>query len=259
MVGNLRLARPMDEEREPNGDGKPVAAAERLISILDAFVGAGPRLTLSELSRRTGLYKSTILRLMTTLLSHGYVTRTEGGEYSVGSVILQLASSFQNAVQPQEVVLPLLRQLVDHTGESASYVVPRDGFRITLYRVDSPQVLRDHGAPGDIAPMDRGSAGLILNAFANLHDPEGQPYRDHMVAITYGEIHEGMAGMAAPVFGPERNVIGVVALSGPETRFDAAAVAAMEEPLIAVARSLTERIGGDPKRFSKRRPGSPVT
>lgn len=242
----------MDDESYPSED-KPVAAAERLISILDAFVGAQSRLSLAELSRRTKLYKSTILRLLSTLLSHGYLTRTEAGEYAVGPVILRLASSFQNALQPQDIILPVLRRLVDQTGESASYVVPRGNVRMCLYRVDSMQVLRDHGSPGDVAPLDRGSAGLILSAFSNPNDAGSKSIRERMVALTHGEIHKGMAGMAAPVFDRNGEVSGVVALSGPEARFDAAAIAKMERVLIDGARTLTERIGGDPKAFDARR------
>ena len=40
-----------------------LAAVERALSILEAFGEADDELTLAELAKRTGLYKSTILRL----------------------------------------------------------------------------------------------------------------------------------------------------------------------------------------------------
>lgn len=239
------------EEDEIAGQDKPVAAAERLISILDAFIGANPYLTLSEIARRTGLYKSTILRLMVTLLSRGYLVRTNNGEFHVGPICLQLGAAFQNAVQPQDVVVPVLRQLVEQTRETASYVVPRGDFRICLYRVDSPQVLRDHGAPGDISPLKLGAAGHIFTAFSEPENPEYRHLREQMFAITYGELHKGMAGIAAPVFDHAGKVIGMIGLTGPETRFGPAAVARMQEPLLLAARTVTERIGGDTALFDQ--------
>ena len=56
----------------PNPQGG-VAAVNRALSILVAFDGQAAPLSLSELSRGTGLYKSTILRLLESLLSFGDV------------------------------------------------------------------------------------------------------------------------------------------------------------------------------------------
>lgn len=229
-------------------DSKPVAAAERLISILNIFVGSRGPLSLAEISRRTGLYKSTILRLAKTLLDHEYLIRTDDGNFHVGPVVLQLSTSYQNSVQPQEIVVPILRELMERTGETASYVVPRDNFRICLYRVDSPHPLRDHGLPGDVAPLDKGAAGRIFLAFAHPNDPKYDEVRKKKIAVTRGELHEGMVGLAAPVFDADNNVIGVIGLTGPDSRFRQPAMATMEKHLRAAADLLTDRLGRRVKR-----------
>src|SRR3546814_20515427 len=50
------------ERKQPKAAG--VAAVERALTILAAFAQASEPLTLSELSRRSGLYKSPALRLL---------------------------------------------------------------------------------------------------------------------------------------------------------------------------------------------------
>src|SRR3546814_12901057 len=58
------------ERKQPKAEG--VAAVERALTILAAFEQASEPLTLSELSRRSGLYKSTALRLLESLRKFSY-------------------------------------------------------------------------------------------------------------------------------------------------------------------------------------------
>ncbi|MDO8277212.1 MAG: IclR family transcriptional regulator [Burkholderiaceae bacterium] len=238
-------APPEDEFEE--GD-KPVASVQRALLVLDAFLDAQATLTLSEIAARTGLYKSTILRLLATLEQQEYVVRTRSGEFHVGPKPLSLANRFQNAIQPEDVVLPVLRDLVVKTQESASYIVPQKGYRITLYRINSPLPIRDHGAAGDMVPLDRGAAGRVFMAFGDLSSRH-QEIRERLIAVSQGEIHAGMTGMASPVFNGARECVGVVGLTGPDTRFTQAAIPALEKQLIAAARTLTLRLGGNGRLF----------
>jgi len=68
-----------------------VAAVDRAFLILSAFREDDPALSLAVLARRTGLYKSTILRLMQSLMRAGFVTRLPDGNYVVGGEPARLA------------------------------------------------------------------------------------------------------------------------------------------------------------------------
>ncbi|MGF6528266.1 DNA-binding IclR family transcriptional regulator [Variovorax sp. PvP013] len=61
-----------------------VAVLDRAFALLGAFGVADARLTLTELSRRTGLYKSTVLRLLGALEHGGYIRKTTDGLYAIG-------------------------------------------------------------------------------------------------------------------------------------------------------------------------------
>src|SRR5690606_35812248 len=76
------------------------------------------------------------------------------------------------------IVMPVLRELVEETGESAAYHIAHGNQRLCLYRVDSPHPIRDHIKAGDVLPLDRGSGGKVLMAFAarrsETNSPEAQ-------------------------------------------------------------------------------------
>src|SRR5438045_1513883 len=73
-------------------DDGGVAAVDRALTILDALTDE--KTTLAELSKRTDLYKSTLLRLIKSLERFGYVLRDADGCYRLGSKVLYLGSLY---------------------------------------------------------------------------------------------------------------------------------------------------------------------
>jgi DNA-binding IclR family transcriptional regulator len=239
-------------------DVKSVAAVERAFAALEAFRDGDARLSLMQLEQRTGMQKSTILRLLQTLERLGYVGRAATGDYHIGPAPLRLGRLYQRAVRPEDVIMPALQKLVAETGESASYHVRFNDKRLCLYRVDSPQLIRDHYMPGDALPLDRGAGGIILTAFSDT-DARHAGVRERLLSVTHGSMSADMAGVAAPVFDVESRVIGALTLSGPGSRFGDAAVARFGALLLASARQVTAALGGDTRAFDRLRDARPGT
>lgn len=222
----------------------------RALQVLDAFLDSNGSLSLAEVSARTGLYKSTIGRILRTLELHDYVVRTAHGAFHVGPALLRLATRYQEATRPAATVLPALRTLARRTGENASFVVPLGQERIVLHRVHSSQALRDHGLAGDVVPLERGAAGHVFRAW---RAPERDVAGDNGAVMLFrseGEIEAGMSGLACPIFDDGGSCVAVVALTGPASRFTARARRAFAPHLLAAARALTRREGGDVRRFA---------
>jgi DNA-binding IclR family transcriptional regulator len=225
-----------------------VAAVERALSILDAFddrAGGDGGLALHEIAARTGLYKSTALRLLASLERFGHVRRTSDGRWRVGPAPLRLASLYKRSFRIADIVLPHLRAMAADLGESASFYVRDRDARLCLHRVDSPRSVRDAVREGDRLPLDRGAGGRVLLAFADgiaaarAAGPEG------LVFVSRGERSAETAGVAAPVFGPDGALAGSVNFSGPVHRFDEEAAARMGERVRTVAADVTRQLGGD--------------
>jgi len=235
--------------KEIKGEAATVASVERALEILDAFEGAPASLSLAELSTRTGLYKSTLLRLIDTLIKYEFLIRQGDGSYQIGPRPFLLGARYQSSVIPAEWILPVLRGLTEATGESASFNVRSGDSRVCLLRVDSPHMIRDHTQPGDIRPLGKGAAGKLLLAFAMPEDPMYEALRRHPISYSDGEIEAEMAGIGVPVFDVEKKVRGVLTLSGPRSRFTPVKVKQMEQALWQAGMDLTKRIGGNMDHF----------
>ena len=84
-----------------------VAAVDRALTILDAFREADQSLTLTEISKRVGFYKSTTLRLAESLEKFGYLRRLEDGAFRLGPKPLFLGSLYQRHFRLAEFVITL--------------------------------------------------------------------------------------------------------------------------------------------------------
>ena len=227
-----------------SAEEKGVATLERALTILATFE-ASPALPLAEISRRTGLYKSTLLRLLATLGKFGYVGQEANGNYHVGVAALYLGGLYQRWVKPAELINPVLTSLVAQTGESCSFNVRESGVRVCVYRVDSPQRIRDHVHTGDILPLNKGAVGKILTAFDLSRDAPGwATLRTQCFSSTSREIESDTAAVAAPVFGANDNCAGALAVTGPASRFSSERIQQMRVPLLRAALELSRSFGG---------------
>ncbi|MDR7420550.1 MAG: IclR family transcriptional regulator [Armatimonadota bacterium] len=229
-----------------------VAAVDRALKVLAAFREGDTVLTLAEIAERTGMYKSTILRLCGSLESHGYLHRFAGGGYRLGPTPMRLASLYQRSFGLGDLVLPVLRELVARSGESASFYVREGTVRVCLHRVDSPRSVREHVREGDHLPLDRGAAGRVLLAFSG---EEGEVYarvRRRYVTATFGERDRETAAVAAPVFRSGQELAGALSVSGPVYRFSPKVAARLETVVLSAAAELTAALGGDRRPFDER-------
>ena len=235
----------------PDSDTKSgggVAAVERAIAVLNAFRAGDSSLSLNELARRTGMYKSTILRLLSTLVREHCIVRLDDGSYQLGSMLLHWGGLYQASLRLDDHVPPILRRLVQETEEGASFFTREGDHRVCLFRVDSPRSIRDHIRTGDLVPLDKGAAGRVLTAFDPTLAPAPKPPAQPFI-VTIGEREPDIAAIAAPVFGPQKRLRGALALSGPAARFSDDLMPAMSARLLAAAADLTRRLGGDTTLF----------
>ena len=121
-----------------NASSEGVAAVDRALTLLAAFHEGDRSLALAELAGRTGLVKSTALRLLASLIHYGLVQRLDDGRYALGSEVARLSGIYTASFSLEAIVMPALRELVRATRESAVYHVRQGDARLCLYRVDSP-------------------------------------------------------------------------------------------------------------------------
>jgi DNA-binding IclR family transcriptional regulator len=236
----IKLEYRVNQDRPETG----VAAVERALSILDAFREDDDGVTLSELARRTGLYKSTTLRLIASLKRWGYIRHQEDGRYRPGPAGFRLGQIYQRGFRLVDAVMPALRSLARDTGESASFYIREGDERVCLHRVESARPIRHTVHEGARLPL-AGASGKVLCAFAGDQDAGLDAVRRDHLALSRGERSPDAAAIAAPVFGVGQRLIGALNLSGPIQRFTPAATESFGQAVREAAAELTRALGGD--------------
>jgi DNA-binding IclR family transcriptional regulator len=226
-----------------------VAAVDRALSIVDTIGNARRPLTLSETAAATGLYKSTVLRLLASLERARFVARDRDGRYRLGSTIYRLAGTSGHSAMLEKEVVQALQRIVDETGESAGYFVREGDQRLCLLRVDSPQPLRHHIAVGVLRSLELGASGRVLKLFENGAAQASRYDFAALPVVVLGEDVSDLAAIALPIFGSGGETLGAISVSGPLSRFDRRLIAKVKRLLREVAITLTDRLGGDAALF----------
>lgn len=227
-------------EQQPKG----TAALERGLSVLLAFSDETPFLTLADLSRKSGLDKATLLRLLHSLESLRFVGHRDDGHYHVGPIGLHLGRLYQASIGEAALIGASLQRLVDATGESASFMVREGDARICVYRINSKYQIRDHVEIGDVRPLGKGAPGKILAAFSE--GPKAAPFRQiraEYFCVSRAEIERDAAGAAAPVF-RANGLAGALAVTGPINRMDDLGEPRLRKILMQEAINLSGDLGG---------------
>lgn len=240
---------PRSVVRAPKNAG--AAAVDRALTIVATLVAQAEPMTLADIARRTGMYKSTLLRLLNSLERSTLVTRRYDQKYALGQFAFRIGRAFETTYHLKECVVPVMEWLIEQGMESPSFHIWQDEkTRLCLFRIDSKHSTLDRVRAGDLLPLGRGAPGRVLRAFRRgLSTDANVP----LIHTSFGERDPSCASVAAPVFGADGVLIGALSLSGPLERFSADAVKKMSKPLLTAAERATRSLGGEwPTQILKR-------
>jgi DNA-binding IclR family transcriptional regulator len=229
-------------KREPQTG---VAAVDRALSILAAFRMNDAALSLAELAHRTGFYKSTILRLATSLENAGYLVRLENGHWRLGATLFKLGAVYQNSFRLGDYVQPVLESVVAQSHESVAFYVREGNVRVCLFRIDGTHAVRHHVRVGEQLPMDRGGPARVIRAFTDGEDRISAQVRQDMFFISRGERDPQAVSISVPVFDLHGGLTGALAITGPASRFTPKSIAAHTKLALKAAVTLTQQLGGN--------------
>ncbi len=138
----------------------------RALDVLAAFGPDRPELTLSEISRRSGLPLTTTHRLVRELTAWGALERDPAGSYHIGLHLWEVASLAPRGLRLREAALPYMEDLYEVTHENVQLAV-REGLEVVyveriLGRGAVPVLTRVGGR----FVMHATGVGLVLLAYA---------------------------------------------------------------------------------------------
>jgi DNA-binding IclR family transcriptional regulator len=218
-------------------------SVDRALSILKCFKAEDRGLTLTEISRRTGIHKATALRLLATLESHAMISRlSASGVFVLGAEVLRLGTLFSDGLEIEPIVRPVLRRLVQETGESASLFIKEGDFRRCLLREETSRTIREHVRVGDLLPLPMGAFGRVIEACAQPGGPGAE--LSGMPIVTMAERVPGLGSIAMPVWQSGNRFCGAVGISMPLFRASEKAVEDAVRHVRKAGEELTRLLGG---------------
>jgi len=217
--------------------GEPVV--DRALALLEAFDANHPHLTLSELSRRSGIPASSALRLAGRLLEWGALERGADARFSIGLRLWEVGSLAPRGHGLRQVALPFMGDLEEVTRQHVLLAVREGEEALMVERLSSHGAVAALYRPGGRMPLHSTGVGLVLLAFADtgfqervlaqplMHQPEKVPVSPAALRRTLAEIRrDGLStfrrgapgpivSVAAPVHDAQGTVVAALSVVVP--------------------------------------------
>lgn len=227
-------------------DHQNVGAVTRALQLLECFRVDDAFVSLAEISRRTKIHKTTVLRIARTLAENQYlVQRQEDGAWRLGPAAGWLGARYQASFDVNNAIEPALLELTQKTNESTSFFVREGNVRTCLVRVEGPQSIRHHIREGEVLPLEKGSPGRVLLAFSGEKGSVYEDIRKKGYYISVGERDPEIASVSAPVFGSSWRLLGVISISGPEGRLPKSKLNQFAKLVVSKATQLSYELSGE--------------
>ncbi len=233
--------------------------------ILDLFTLQRPVLDLKAIRADSGLPASTCARLVHNMVADGLLTERRGG-YQIGLAVIRWAAVARQGLGLVDAATPELRRLRDEVGETTGLFVREGDQRVCVALSESAQIVGRRLTLGHIAPLHANAAGKVILAFdpdardalrgrelARFTDrTKSQPadleidlrgVREIGYALSCGEWHDDVAGVAAPVWDGDRELVASVGVSVPMSRFTAESAEQFGSAVAAAARRISNDLG----------------
>jgi IclR family KDG regulon transcriptional repressor len=230
---------------DTNPPENAVNSVIRALTVLDLLGKANGELGTTEISRELGLHKSTVYRLLLTLVSSGYVEQNpETEKYRLGIHLAELGMTVLNGLDLRRTARPSLLKLADYCAESVHLGILEGHEVVYIDKIDVDRPLIMGSRIGGRSPAYCTGLGKVLLAYIanekleqyliqnpslrrftsnSLVDPEN--LKDHLSRIHAqgyaidDEEHElGIRCVAVPVRNHRGEVTAAISVSGPTLR-----------------------------------------
>jgi len=148
-----------------SGGNYEVAAVRKALEILCEFGTDPPNLSVSDLSRRLEMPKSTTHNLLRTLESMDFLKQDPADKrYRLGPRVYELGMRFSHSTRLVAAALPHLKRLAAETKETVKLGVLSDNEILILSAIESPFQLHTRGDEGLRAPLHCTGLGKAILA-----------------------------------------------------------------------------------------------
>ncbi|TRW24997.1 IclR family transcriptional regulator [Criibacterium bergeronii] len=215
---------------------------ERTFLILECFKNYKKGATLTDLSDATGLHKSTVFRFLNTLISLGYIRKSEL-KYHLTFKFYNIASSYLNEYNLIEISEPYLEKLSENLNEVVHLVVRDGNYCVYVNKIEDNNAITMGSKIGARIPLLLSSVGKAIISYQsddeikavyeqsiinNLFDEDKLDLNDLMndinetrqtgIGIDDEDNEPGIFCVGAAIKAVGGQIIGALSVTGPKTR-----------------------------------------
>ncbi|WP_224779434.1 IclR family transcriptional regulator [Leucobacter sp. Psy1] len=243
----------------------PPSMIGRVKLVLSAFRATDRSLGVSEIARRTGLAKSTVSRIGSELVEHGFLER-RGDEFELGLRLFELGELATKPKDLKRLALAHMTDLRSATGQTIHLAV------LEAVEVVYIEILRSKSAPplpsrvGGRMPAHATGVGKALLAFsgesvverriaAGLHEVgpgtiiDEEQFRASLlhvrsagISYEYEESRTGVCCVAAPILAPDGHAVAAISVSAQVGTVNLERIGpAVQTAALALARNVARR------------------
>ena len=264
---------PPRRKGRPKGFNAPaspttIQSLDRALTVLDTLA-AGNGMTLSEIAEALGQSPATMHRVLATLEAREFVEiDPQQQRWHIGPTAFRLGSAFLRRSGVVERSRPVMRALMEATGETSNLGIEKDGVVMFVSQVETHESIRAFFPPGTVSPMHASGIGKALLALHDdsriarfLRTQELTRFTDKTItspdrliedlaairargyAIDDEEKTDGMRCVAAPIVNVHGEAVAGISVSGPTHRLPTAAFARIGELVRDAAAQVSRGLG----------------
>jgi DNA-binding IclR family transcriptional regulator len=152
-----------------------VPALDRALTVLECIAQSRKGFSVSELSRRLTLPKSSVHLILRTFERRGYLQKQRtGGRYRFGMKLMSLGHLALDGVELRDEARPIIERLVRETGLTAHLGILERGEIVIIERVDAASPIRVVSFVGRRMKLHSTAVGKALAAFLPTAEIEAQ-------------------------------------------------------------------------------------
>ncbi|MFY9212441.1 MAG: HTH-type transcriptional regulator BhcR [Aestuariivita sp.] len=247
-----------------------IKSLDRALEVLETLSDMGSA-TLSELAQTAGESPATVYRVLVTMEGRGMVEFSPAEQlWNIGPRAFLIGSKFLRRTNLVERARPILRRLMEATGETANLGIERGGQVLFLSQIETHASIRAFFPPGTLSPMHSSGIGKALMAQLDADrlseiiiehgqqrftsftltdraalDADLKATRARGYSIDAEERNEGMKCVAAPVFDANGEPVAGISVSGPASRIPDDKITGFGNEVARAAAELSRAIGAD--------------
>lgn len=217
-----------------------VQSVERAIELLYCFTTRTPELSLNAIVKRTGLNRTTVFRLLSSLMKKELINKNEAmNTYRLGLPFIHFAQIVTENLDLRKMALPIMNELNEITKETISLNIIQGSSRICIEKLEGKEDIRQFINLGIPYPLYKGASGKLLLAFSKnelieeviegsglTKNETAELKKDLLLFQEQGfafSMHERIIGafaISTPILNSQQQLIGGLSISGLSARLD---------------------------------------